>query len=43
MAFLSAHALLMVSLRVLTGDEDLHGKKKQEQLLLPGGFICSGM
>jgi len=39
----SGHALLLVSSRVLAGAEVLHGKRKQVQLLLPRGFICSGM
>lgn len=39
----SGRAQLMVSSRVLTMAEDLHGERKQVQLLLPRGFICSGM
>lgn len=40
----TGHTLLMVSSRVLTVDEVLHGEMKQVQLLLPlRGFICCGM
>lgn len=38
----SGHTLLMIS-QLLTGAEVLHGERKQVQLLLPRGFICSGM
>lgn len=36
-------ALLMGSSWLFTGAEVLHGERKQVLLLLPRGFICSGM